>query len=81
MITYKEFQFLILLWKMGVIDTFNVLKICTNCGSQYVGIVLSSAAGNFSDIGTKVLLEPLSGLGTGIQYVAAVATIAEKRQK
>lgn len=79
--TYKEFQFLILLWKMGVVDTFNMLKICANCGSQYMGIVLSSAAGNFSDIGPKVLLEPVSGLGTGIQYVAAAATIAEKRQR
>ena len=78
--TYKEFQFLILLWKMGVVDTFNVLKICSNCGSQYLGIVLSSAAGNFSDIGPQVLLEPVFGLGTGIQYVAAAATIAEKRQ-
>lgn len=79
--TYKEFQFLILLWKMGVVDTFNVLKVCANCGSQYMGIVLSSAAGNFSDIGPKVLLEPVFGLGTGIQYVAAAATIAEKRRR
>ena len=79
--TYREFQFLLLLWKMGVVDTFNVLKICANCGSQYMGIVLSSAAGNFSEIGPKVLLEPVSGLGTGIQFVSAAATIAEKRQR
>ena len=46
-----------------------------------MGIVLSSAAGNFSDIGPKVLLEPVFGLGTGIQYVAAAVTIAEKRQR
>ena len=70
-----------LLWKMGVVDTFNVIKICINCGSQYMGIVLSSAAGNFSDIGPKVLLEPVFGLGTGIHYVTAAATIAEKRQR
>lgn len=79
--TYKEFQFLILLWKMGVVDTFNVLKICANCGSQYMGIVLSSAAGNFSDIGPKVLLEPVLGLGTGYQFVKAAATAAERRQR
>lgn len=79
--TYKEFQFLMLLWKIGVVDTFNVLKICINCGFQYMGIVLSSAAGNFSDIGPKVLLEPVFGLNTSIQYVAAAATIAEKRQR
>ena len=76
--TYKEFQFLILLWKIGVVDTYNVLKICTNCGSRYIGIVLSSAAENFSDIGPKVLLEPVFGLGTGIQYLVAAAIIAEK---
>lgn len=58
--TYTEFQFLILLWKMSVVDTFNVIKICANCGSQYIGIVLSSAAKNLSDIGAKVLLEPVS---------------------
>lgn len=46
-----------------------------------MGIVLSSAAGNFSDIGPKVLLEPVFGLGTSIQYVSAAATIAEKRQR
>ena len=79
--TYKEFQFLILLWKMGVVDTFNVLKICANCGSQDMGVVLSTAAGNFSDIGPKVFVEPVFGVGTGIQYVAAAATIAEKRQR
>ena len=43
--------------------------------------MLSSAAGNFSEIGPQVLLEPVFGLGTGIRYVAAVATIAEKRQR
>ena len=78
---YKQFQFLMLLWKMGVVDTFNVLKICVNCGSQYMGVVVSSAAGNFSDIGPRVLLEPVLGLGTGIKYVAAAATIVEKRQR
>lgn len=36
--TYKEFQFLILLCKIGLVYTFNVLKICDNCGSQYSNI-------------------------------------------
>ena len=53
--TYKEFQLLILLWEIGVVDTFNVLKICINGGVQYMGIVLPSAAGNFFAIGPKVL--------------------------
>ena len=65
---------------MGVVDTFNVLKICVNCGSQYMDVVVSSAAGNFYDIGRRVLLEPVLGLGTGIKYVAAEATIVEKRK-
>lgn len=66
---------------MGLVDTFNVLKIWVYCGSQYMVIVLSSATGNFSDIGPKVLFEPVFSLGTGIQYVATAATIAEKRQR
>ena len=55
---YQQFQLLMIFWQIGLVDTFNVLKLCVNCGSQYVGIVLSSAAGNFSDIGPKVFLEP-----------------------
>jgi hypothetical protein len=46
-----------------------------------VGIVLSSTAGNFSDIGPKVLLELVLGLGTGYQFVKAAATAAERRQR
>jgi hypothetical protein len=79
--TYQQFQLLMIFWQMGIVDTFNVLKLCVNCGSQYVGIVLSSAAGNFSDIGPKVLLEPVLGLGTGYQFVKAAATAAERRQR
>ena len=79
--TYREFQFLILLWKMGVINTFSVIKICTNCGAQYMGVVLSSAAGNFSDIGPSVLLEPITGLGVGAQFVITGATMLERRKR
>jgi hypothetical protein len=70
-----------LFWNMGLVDTFSVIKLCINCGSQYVGVVLSSAAGNFSDIGPKVLFEPVLGLGTGYQFVKAAATAAERRQR
>lgn len=79
--TYTQFQILMLFWNMGFVDTFSVLKLCINCGSQYVGVVLSSAAGNFSDIGPKVLFEPVLGLGTGYQFVKAAATAAERRQR
>ena len=79
--TYTQFQILMLFWNMGLVDTYSVLKLCINCGSQYVGVVLSSAAGNFSDIGPKVLFEPVLGLGTGYQFVKAAATAAERRQR
>ena len=78
---YKEFQLLMIFWKLGLVDTFSVLKLCVNCGSQYMGIVLSSAAGNFSDIGPKVLFEPVLGLGTSYQFVKAAATAAERRKR
>lgn len=79
--TYRQFQFLILLWKTGVVNTFGLIKICANCGAQYLGVVLSSAAGNFSDIGPRVLLEPITGLGVSAQFVVKGATILEKRQR
>jgi len=79
--TYTQFQILMLFWNMGLVDTYSVLKLCINCGSQYLGVVLASAAGNFSDIGPKVLFEPVLGLGTGYQFVKAAATAAEKRQR
>ena len=60
--TYQQFQLLLIFWQMGLVDTFSVLKLCINCGSQYGGIVVTSAAGNFSEIGSKVLLEPVLGL-------------------
>jgi hypothetical protein len=79
--TYQQFQLLMIFWKVGLVDTFNVLKLCVNCGSQYVDIVLSLAAGNFSDICPKVLLEPVLGLGTGYQFVKAASTATERRQR
>lgn len=79
--TYMQFQILMLFWNIGLVDTFSVLKLCVNCGSQYIGVVLSSAAGNFSDIGPKVLFEPVLGLGTSYQFVKAAATVAERRQR
>jgi len=77
--TYTQFQILMLFWNMGLVDTFSVIKLCINCGSQYVGVVLSSAAGNFSDIGPKVLFEPVLGLGTGYQFVKAASSAARTK--
>lgn len=68
-------------WQMGVIDTFSVLKLCVNCGSQYTGIVSFLAAGNFSYIGPKVLLEPVFGFGTSYKFVMAAATAVDRWQR
>jgi hypothetical protein len=53
---YKEFQLLMIFWNLGLVDTFSVVKLCVNCGSQYMGVVLSSAAGNSSDLGITSLI-------------------------
>jgi hypothetical protein len=79
--TYKEFQLLMIFWQLGLVDTFSVLKLCVNCGSQYVGIVLSSAAGNYSDLGIASLVEPILGLGTSYKFVKAAANAAERHQR
>ena len=50
---------------MGFVDTFSLIQFCINTGSQYGAIVVAFAAGNFSDIGPKVLLEPIFELGRG----------------
>jgi len=70
-----------LFWNIGLVDTFNVLKICLNCGSQYMSIVGTSAVGNSTDLGIKSLLEPILGLGTSYQFVQAAATAVERRQR
>ena len=79
--TDTQFQILMLFWNMGLVDTFNVVKICLNCGSQYMSIVGTSAVGNSSDLGIKTLVEPILGLGTSYQFVQAAATAVERRQR
>lgn len=65
-------------WQAGLVDTFSMIQFCSNTGSQYRAIVVSAAAGNFSDIGPKVLFEPVIGLGTGYQFIRAAQTAAER---
>jgi hypothetical protein len=38
----REFQLLMIFWKLGLVDTFNVIKLCVNGGSQYLGVIFSS---------------------------------------
>lgn len=67
---YKEFQLLMIFWNLGLVDTFTVIQICVNCGAQYMGVVLSSAAVNTT--GLPSLLEPILGLRTSYQFVHQV---------
>ena len=74
-------KLMVLFWQVLLIKIFGLTKFCINTGSQYGSIVVSSAAGNFSGIGPKVLFEPVLGLGTSYQFIrvkrrARTATIA-----
>ena len=68
-------------WQMGLVDTFSLIQFCINTGSQYGAIVAASAAGNFSEIGPKVLFEPIIGLGTSYRFIIAAQTAAERRSR
>ena len=68
-------------WQIGLVDTLSLIQFCINTGSQYGAIVVASAAGNFSDIGPKVLFEPIFGLGTSYKWIRAGKTVAEQRAR
>ena len=53
-----SFKLMLFFWQVGLVDTFSLIQFCVNSGSQYGAIVVACAAGNFSDIGPKVLFEP-----------------------
>jgi hypothetical protein len=74
-------KLMLFFWQVGLVDTFSLIQFCINTGSQYGAIVLASAAGNFSDIGPKVLCEPIIGLGTSYQFIRAAQTAAERRAR
>ena len=76
-----SFKLMLFFWQVGLVDTFSMIQFCINSGSQYGAIVLASAAGNFSDIGPKVLLEPIIGLGTSFQFIRAAKTVADRRAR
>jgi hypothetical protein len=71
---------MIFLWHLGVVDSLTLFQFCMNCGAQYGGLVVAEAAGSINDIGSSVLLAPLTGLGTSYKYVQA-AQGAEKRAR
>ena len=74
-------KLMLFFWQVRLIDTFDLIKFCINTGSQYGAIVVASAAGNFPDIGPKVLFEPIIGLGTSYQFIIAAQTAAERRAR
>ena len=77
----REFQLLMIFWQLGLVDTFSVIKLCVNGGSQYLGVILSSAAGNTTQLGVKTVLEPILGFGTSYQFIMAAANAVERRQR
>ena len=81
MVTSLDLQLILLLWRLGAVNSLSVIKFCVNAGAQYGAIVIASAAGNFSDIGPKILLEPVFGLDTGYQFIKAAQTVTERRTR
>lgn len=57
-------KLMLFFWQVGLVDTFTMVQFCINTGSQYGAIVVASAAGNFSEIGLKVLFEPITFLSS-----------------
>jgi len=76
----REFQLLMIFWQLGLVDTFSVIKLCVNGGSQYLGVILSSAAGNTTQLGVKTLLEPILGLGTSYQFIMAANAVERHKR-
>ena len=77
----REFQLLMIFQQLGLVDTFNVIKLCVNGGSQYLGVILSSAAGNTTQLDVKTVLEPILGFSTSYQFIMAAANAVERRQR
>jgi len=81
MTTLTDLQTMFFFWQVGLGNSFSMIKFCVNAGSQYGAIVVAAAAGNFSEIGPKTLLEPVFGLGTSYQFIRAAQTAAEIRAR
>ena len=71
-------KLMIFLWKIGFIDTFSLMQFFVNTGVEYSGVVVASAAGNFSQIKSAALLKPIHGLHISYQFVKSAKTVAEK---
>ena len=77
----NSLKIMVLLWQIGTIDTLTLLQFYINCGAQYAGLTLGTAAGYMGDIGPGVLLALVKRLGTSYQYVWAAQGAMEKKAR
>jgi hypothetical protein len=77
----NQFRLLILLWNIGIVDTFSVFKLCLNFSVQYGTIVAASSVGNVSELQVQSLIEPVLGLKTAYQFIKTAGTAAERSQR
>ena len=61
---YYAFKLLLTAWGLGYIDAFSFYQLCNNFGVQYAGFMLAAASNNVTQIGPRLLLEPILGFRT-----------------
>lgn len=74
----SSLQIIYLLWQVKLVDTLTLIPVFDNTCAQYGTIVAVASVGNSFDIGAKVLLEPIRGLGTSYRFVRAAQTRTEQ---
>jgi hypothetical protein len=60
------------LWQFGLVDTYTMVHYFTNTDPQYAYVVVTSAAGNFSEFRPNMLLK------TGYLFLKAAETSLER---
>lgn len=78
---YLSLKTMVLLWQFGLVDSLSMVQVFLNVSSQYGAIVVGAATRRYSNIGPRVLLEPVIGLGTSYQFIRAVKTVAERKAR
>ena len=72
-------KMMILLWRMGVVDSFTAIQFLLNGAAQYGVFVVGSAVGQTLD--PSILVAPIAQLGTAYQYVRAAQGAAEAQKR
>lgn len=76
---FTSLKFLILMWQLGLVDTFTVVDFLYNSVAQYSAIAGAAIAdGNRTNF-PGVLFEPIAGFKVSYQFVKAAQTAAERR--